>query len=446
MDEKLLLGESKYIEYKRDYTKTLLKTVSAYANYSDGYILIGVEDDGSIVGVQNSDEVRLSIENSINDTIKPRPYYEIYEEEHSDKVIIILAVYKGDHTPYTVDNKTYKRMDTSSVPVDRYAYEELILLGRNLSFETLPSTNQKLFFRDLEERMEQVLNVKNFSDDLLITFGLRKNEKYNNAAALLSDMNPLDSSAIQLIAYKGDNVLQIKDRQKLEKISVLSQFNMCMDFYRKHINVSELIKGPYRETVEEIPLVAYREAIANAIVHRDYSRLVDLRIECFSDRIEIVSPGGLPIGIRESEYLEGRVSVPRNRVLADVFLRLNIIEKLATGVRRIKEYYQDYEVKPQFEINENSIVVILPRIILPEENNYRPMGLDQYDLNDNEQLIYRIIDERGALSRSEIEDEIGLKKSQTIDLIQGLRELKLISQIGRGRTTKYTLTNKNRTK
>ncbi len=446
MEDKLLFGESKYVEYKRNYSKTLLKTVSAYANFNDGHILIGLEDDGRIVGVEHPDEVRLSIENAINDSVNPRPYYEINEVVLEDKSVIVLAVFKGDHTPYTVDNKAYKRMDTSSVPADRNAYEELILLGRNLSFETLPSTNQKLSFRELEERMERILNVKTFSDDLLISLGLKRNDRFNNAAALLSDLNPLDSSTIQLIAYKSDNVLQILDRQKLENTSVLRQYDMCMDFYRKHINVSELIEGPYRETVEEIPLVAYREAVANAIVHRDYSRQVDLRIECFSNRIEIVSPGGLPVGIRESEYLEGRISVPRNRVLADVFLRLNIIEKLATGIRRIKEYYQDYEMKPQFEIYENSIVVILPKISLPGDSVYRPIGLDQYQLNDNERLIYKTLEERGALSRSEIQEEIGLKKSQTIDLLQVLRELKLVSQIGRGRTTKYSLTKRGRTK
>lgn len=446
MDYRLLLGESKYIEYKREYTKTLLKSVSAYANYHDGHILIGIDDDGKAVGVKNADEVRLSIENAINDTVKPRPYYEICEETFEGKKIVVLTVYKGDHTPYTVDNKVYKRMDTSSVQVDRHAYEELILLGRNLSFETLPSTGQKLVFRILEEKIERTLSVAHVTDDLLITLGLKNKEQFNNAAALLSDANPIDSSGVQMIAYEDRSVLKIKDRHQLRNVSVLKQFDLCMDFYRKHINTSEIINGPYRETVEEVPMVAYREAVANAIVHRDYTRDVDLRIEVFSNRIEVVSPGGLPIGISESEYLEGRVSIPRNRVLADVFLRLKIIEKLATGIRRIKEYYQDYAVKPQFEINENSIVVILPKVNRTEEKMIRPVDMDQYQLNENERLICKLLEKRGMLSRSEFENELGLKKSQTIDLIVRLRELQLVSQIGRGRATKYMLKKEARTK
>jgi len=446
MDVKLLLGESKYIEYKRDYSKTLLKTVSAYANYHDGHIIIGIDDYGKVIGVKNSDEVRLSIENSINDSLKPRPYYEIEEEIYENKKIVILKVYKGDLTPYTVDKKAYKRMDTSSVQVDRPAYEELILLGRNLSFEILPSDSQNLIFKDFERKMEQALGIRSFTNDLLITLGLKSNRQFNNAAALLSDMNPLKSSVVHLIAYEDENVLSIRDRQTIEKVSVIKQFEECMDFYKKHINVSEVIAGPYRKTIEEIPLVAYREAVANAIVHRDYSRNVDIRIEVFANRIEVVSPGGLPVGISENEYLEGRVSVPRNRILADVFLRLKIIEKLATGIRRIKEYYRDYDVSPEFEINDNSIVVILPNVKQSEKKGTNT-GLDEiHQLNEHEKRIYKLIQEKGSLRRSEIEVELALKKSQTIELINHLRSLNILSQIGRGRSTKYILKHGNRTK
>lgn len=446
MDEKLLLGESKNIEYKRDYTKTMLKTVSAYANYHDGYILIGVEDSGEVTGVSDSESIRLSIENAINDSIRPKPYYEICEEAIGNKVVVIVKVFKGDHTPYTLDNKAYKRMDTSSVSVDRLAYEELILLGRNLTFETLVSNEQDLFFKVLQEKMEKSLNISHFTEDLLITLRLKNKTQYNNAAALISDTNPLESSGIQLIAYDGDNVLKIKDRQKIEKTSVLKQFDFCIDFYRKHINTSELINGPYRKTIEEVPIVAYREAIANAIVHRDYSRNVDLRIEYFSNRIEIVSPGGLPVGITENEYLDGRVSIPRNMILADIFLRLKIIERLATGIRRIKEYYNGFNVRPQFQIHENSIVVILPKVNKIDEIDYSPTVIEKLDLNKYEIMIYKALEDGKALSRTNIENTIGLKKSQTIELINHLIKLNLVVQIGRGRAIKYVLKSNNQTK
>ena len=439
MDKLLLRGESKVVEYKQEYSKTLLKTVSAFANYHDGFVVLGVSDSGEILGVHDPAETRLSLENAINAGVEPRVFYEITSEELEGKCIVILKVYKGDYTPYTVNNKAFKRMDTSTVPIDRYAHEELILQGRNLSFEELVCDLQSPEFNNLSRRMKQSLKIHDFSEDLLITLGLKSSNKYNNAAALLSDENPIQHAAIQLIAYAGTSVLEIKDRQSLDGISILQQFDDCMSFYRKHINVQEVIEGPYRKTVEEVPLVAYREAVANAIVHRDYLRKSDIRIEFFVDRVEITSPGGLPIGISEEEYYEGRVSVPRNRIVADIFLKLKIIEKLATGVRRIKEYYRDHSAKPGFRVYENSILVTLP-MICRSGNDSEQMVLEKPDsLADQELLICKAIGERGSVSRAELERELGLKKSQTSDIIARLRSRKLIAQVGKGRETRYVI-------
>ncbi len=449
MDDKLLQGESKFIEYKQSYTKTLLKTVSAFSNYHDGYIVIGLNDAGELIGVEGQEETRLSIENAINDSIEPKPFYEFYSEAYEGKSLVILKVYKGDYTPYTFNQKAYKRMDTATVQVDKHAYEELILQGRNISFEELPCEDQSLEelpcedqsleFKLLESKLRHTLNIHELSDDLLITMGLKGSGKYNNVAALFADENPIDSSGIQLIAYTDDSVLKIKDRHVLKHISVLKQYEDCIDFYRKHINIGEVIDGPYRKTIEEVPLVAYREAIANAIVHRDYSRKIAARIEVFSDRIEILSPGSLPIGLSEEEYYEGRISVSRNRVLADIFLRLKIIEKLATGVRRIKEYYRNSDRKPKFIVSENSILVILPKI-RSAKNIAGQADLNRLDrLTKKERQLYEAIKAQGTMRRVEIEKELGLKKTQTIEIINNLRNINLIAQIGNGRATKYIL-------
>jgi ATP-dependent DNA helicase RecG len=438
--KEMILGESKYVEYKLTYTQTLLKTVSAFANYHDGIIVIGVADSGEIMGVEKPDEVRLSIENAINDSIDPKPFFEMEKVQHEEgKTLVLLRVYKGDYTPYTYNKKAYKRMDTSTVQVDRYGYEELILQGRNSSFEELPVDAQDLNFRFLMTRLKQETGIHYLTEDLLVALRLRASGRYNNAAMLISDENSAKNSEIHLIAYKDDSVMEIKDKQTLKNMSVLEQYEKCMDFYVKHVNVGEVIDGPYRKTIAEIPLVAYREAIANMIVHRDYSREGAARVEVFSNRIEVVSPGGLPIGITEEEYLQGKVSVARNRILADIFLRLKIIEKLATGIRRIKEYYKDSKTKPQFLVSDNSILVLLPKVDLEEE----AVPVDTTGrialLPVRAQQIYAMIRDHGPISRSEIESEIGIGKSQTVQLIGQLRDMNLIAQIKKGRSTKYVV-------
>lgn len=442
MNINLYNGETKFIEYKLKYSKTLLKAVSAFANYHDGYVVIGIDDNGIVIGVDNSEATRLTLENAINDAIEPKPYYEISTESIKGKNVVVLKVYKGDHTPYTFNNNTYTRMDTSSVQVDRRGYQELILLGQNQSFETLSIHQEELTFDILSKEFKEKLKVSELSKDLLITLGLLVNGKYNNGAALLSDKNPIKASTMQLVAYQDNTVKRIRDRQTLENMSILTQYKHCIDFYRKHINVSELIEGPYRETIEEVPIVAYREAIANLIVHRDYMRNVDAKVEVYSDRVEILSPGGLPIGVTEEDYLDGRISIPRNRILADIFLRLKIIEKLATGIKRIKEYYQDYDVKPIFRVTENVIIVVLPKVNVGGMDNEKYFETILEGLNDHEQRIFKLLKQDGAKTRKEIELKLNLKKTQTSDLLRNMRNQDLVVQIGSGRSTRYTLSSK----
>ncbi|HAS74756.1 MAG TPA: hypothetical protein DCS67_11490, partial [Clostridiales bacterium UBA8960] len=332
-----LNGEKKNVEYKLEYSKTILKTVSAYANFHDGIIVLGIRDDGTIIGVNKIEETKLNIENAINDAIIPKPYYEFEVHPVEELDLLVVKVYKGDHTPYTYQNRAYMRRDTATVQVDATMNQNLILEGRNLSFEDLISAEQNLTFDYFNSLMKKQLKITTLSDDLLKTLGLIEGSKYNNAAVLLSDENPLKSSVVQLVAFSDQSVNRIKDKITLDSCSLLQQFDECISFYKKHINVGEIIESAYRKTVEDVPLIAYREAVANMLVHRDYSVAVDARIEMFSDRIEIISPGGLPIGLLSEEFIEGRISKARNRKIADVFLRLKIIEKLATGIRRIKE-------------------------------------------------------------------------------------------------------------
>ncbi|MGE4507075.1 MAG: RNA-binding domain-containing protein [Eubacteriaceae bacterium] len=439
MNDLILLGENKYIEFKSLYTKSLLKTVSAYANYHDGIILVGINDQKEIIGIENLDDTRLQIENAINDAIDPRPYYEIEVKQYEQKNVLLIQIFKGDNTPYLYEKKAYKRLDTASVPVDRRALEELILYGKNMTYEMIKAPVQELTFSVLKSKLKERLSLEDLSDDLLITLELKSKKEYNLAAALLSDHNPIKNANLQLIAYEGSSVSNIKDRQPLLNVSLLKQFDLGIDFFKKHINQSEIIRDAYRELVAEVPLVAYREALANLIVHRDYSRAVDARVEIFNDRIEIMSPGGLPIGISESEYLSGRISVLRNRIVGDIFYRLQIVEKLATGIRRIKEYYQPYPEEPEFYIEENSITVVLPKINQNKERVASDKNNLPAELSENEIRILSLLAENESMTRQQIEEALNLKKTQTNELIKGLKRSRKLIQVGSGRSTAYKL-------
>lgn len=432
-------GETKNIEYKQEYSKTILKTVCAYANFHDGYIILGVKDDCKIVGVENINELKLSIENTINDTIVPSPYYEFEVKQAGDLKLLLIKVYKGDHTPYTYQGKSYMRRDTSTVQVDMVTNQNLILAGRNLGYEDLESPSQSLSFKYFENLMRKHFQITILSDDLMRTLGLIHDSQYNIAAALLSDDNPIESSVVQLVAFSDKGVGKIKDRMTLDSDSVIKQFDDCMAFYKKHINVGEIIESAYRKTVEDVPSIAYREAIANMLVHRDYSVAVDARVEFYSNRIEVVSPGGLPLGMLKEEYIEGKLSKPRNRKIADIFLRLKIIEKLATGIRRIKEQYINQEIKPGFLVSENAVIVVLPYVkeSISLKHSSEIDKRDMSVLTGKEKIVYDLILQYPMIKRIDIQNHIDLEKSQTIKLLNNLRDSGWIIKVGNGPATGY---------
>lgn len=442
-------AETINLEFKREFTKNILKTVSAYANYHDGEVIIGIDDDLNIVGVNDAVSLRLKLENSINDSITPRPYYEITEKVFNDKTLIILKVYHGENTPYLYDNKAYKRMDTSTIVVDRYDYENLILNGRNQGYDEMFTQEDNLKFDYLSKKLRDFLglNLNMLSPDILKTLGLIRNDKYTNAAALVSDNNPLSNSGISLIRFEGNTIANIRDRIYLNNLSILEMFDKSVDFYYKHINTAEIIQDAYRKTLEQVPFVAYREAVANAIVHRDYSIKAENRIEIYDDRIEIVSPGGLPIGITEEEYLDGRISISRNKIISDIFFRLGIIERLATGIRRIREYYRDYDVKPIFSITANSIKVILP---FTNNNNSSSERVNEYTneynvkITDSERLLINYIRINKHITRIEAEKLLDIRKTYTVKILNQLIQKGILRRVGIGRNTMYVLDEKNR--
>jgi len=164
--------ESKEIEFKEKITKSYLKTVSAYSNYKNGKIIFGINDSGEVIGIEKIMENKLSIENTINDSIKPKPEYTLDVEKIDGKSCIVLDVKKGDFPPYYYNGKAYKRNDTSTIEVDTVELNRLILQGSNLDYEVIEIENEKLEFKFLEKKMKEVVGIKELNLDILKTLNL----------------------------------------------------------------------------------------------------------------------------------------------------------------------------------------------------------------------------------------------------------------------------------
>ena len=411
--------ESKYLEYKEKVTNTFLKTVSAYANYGTGKILFGIKDDGKIVGISNAKNECLNIENMIYDCISPQVDYSI---EVNKKSVITLTVKEGFYKPYLYKSKAYKRNDTSTVETDRLELTRLILEGKNLSYENLKAEKQNLSFKSLENNLKNIVGIKSINKDILRTLELYSDEDgYNIAGEILADSNTLPG--IDIVRF-GNNINIILDREIIENKSVLIQYEKALEMYRKYYTYEE-IKGSRREIIETIPEKAFREAVINALLHRTWDVKAQVRIAMFDDRIEIMSPGSLPKGLTEKEYLDGQVSILRNPILGNIFFRLHLIERFGTGVKRINEEYIKSCVKPKFDFYDNSLKVTLPVL---EFNS---------GLKDDEQKVFNAFNNKQLLSSSDIVNFTGFGKSKTIILLKKLVDKGYIKVTGSGRGTKY---------
>ena len=420
--EAIDMRETRILEFKETITNTFLKTVSAFSNYDGGTILFGVDDDGNIKGLPDVKQACLDIENKINDSITPQPDYTL-EIQNNDQTIK-LTVKSGLQKPYLYKSKAYKRNDTATIEVDTLEFSRLVLDGKNIRFEELPCKDQELSFEILHRKLKETVRIENFDKDTLKTLNLYDDVNgFNNAAGLLADKNHFPG--IDIVKF-GENISIIQKRSTFENISVLEVYEKAIEVFRDYYQY-EVIQGADRKKMEKIPEAAFREAIANALIHRVWDVDSQIRVSMFDDRIDIVSLGGLPSGITEEEYLSGKLSVLRNRNLANVFYRLGFVEIFGTGITRIKQLYAEALIKPDFEVSENAIKIVLP---IFEKNA---------DLTEDEIVVYKLLSKTMLKPISEVAPYVPFGKSKTTKLLKEMCQKGVITVEGKGKGTKYII-------
>jgi len=414
--EAIDMRETRILEFKETITNTFLKTVSAFSNYDGGTILFGVDDDGNIKGLPDVKQACLDIENKINDSITPQPDYTL-EIQNNDQTIKLQK-------PYLYKSKAYKRNDTATIEVDTLEFSRLVLDGKNIRFEELTCKDQELSFEILHRKLKETVRIENFDKDTLKTLNLYDDVNgFNNAAGLLADKNHFPG--IDIVKF-GENISIIQKRSTFENISVLEVYEKAIEVFRDYYQY-EVIQGADRKKMEKIPEAAFREAIANALIHRGWDVDSQIRVSMFDDRIDIVSPGGLPSGITEEEYLSGKLSVLRNRNLANVFYRLGFVEIFGTGITRIKQLYAEALIKPDFEVSENAIKIVLP---IFEKNA---------DLTEDEIVVYKLLSKTMLKPISEVAPYVPFGKSKTTKLLKEMCQKGVITVEGKGKGTKYII-------
>ncbi len=415
------MRETNDLEFKESITKTFLETVSAFANYGTGRIVFGVDDSGATIGLSDPTADALRIENMINDSLDPVPHFSLDIDENDRTVLLTVA--EGKSKPYLYSKKAYRRADSATVEVDRTEFGRLVLTGRNLTFDEIASSRTDLTFSLLSQRLMEHLGLTAFDENSLRTLGLLNADgTYTKAAEIFSDRNGL--AGIDIVKF-GDNISELLDRKTVAGESILGQYDAALEMYERYCTY-ETVSQAARKRVERAPFEAFREAVANALVHRTWDAAANVTISIHSNRVVIVSPGGLPSGVSAEDYLGGGISIPRNPIVANIFFRLDYIEQFGTGIARINEAYGNLPAKPIFEIRENSLAVTLP------------FGAAQAaKLTADESAMLDEMSRNLLLSRKELEARTGFSKDKAIRLLNGLVSRGLVVKEGSGRGRKY---------
>lgn len=424
-----MLKESQTLELKREVTDGLKREVIAFANTNGGEIYIGVEDDGTVVGLPNAQKDLEAVSSMLHDSIRPDILVHTTAEiiTIDGKDIIKIIVSRGTRRPYHIASKGMKpsavfvRHGTSVSNASDEAIRQMIIESDGSQYEVMRSLNQELTFHEAKAQFEQL--DLSFEEQHKRTLGLiNQDGYYTNLGLLLSDQC---EHSIKCGRYDGVDKLHFQDRKEFNG-SILKQVNDTYEYIQLHNAKAASFEGLNRIEHTEYPEYAIREALINAVVHRDYSFSSSILIHIFDNRIEIVSVGGLVQGLT-LEDIELGISQSRNPKLANCFYRIKWIESYGTGLQRIKESYKNFAQQPFWQVGPNSFVVTLPKQTLSK-------------LQGSNDLILKWIKEQEEFTAKDLERYLDKSKSSVRHLLEQLIEAGVIKRVGKGRATRYKRT------
>lgn len=425
--------ENEYIEYKREVTESIKKEVLAFVNTSGGSVYIGVSDDGTILGIENPDEAMLQVGNMLRDAIHPDAmmFVQIHTEIKETKNILHIKVAEGSNKPYYLKkyglrpSGVYVRQGSASVQASSEQIRQMIKAADGDAFEDNVSLNQELTFQKSSKVF--AAHELSFGSRQLQSLGLiRTDGIFTNLGLILSDQCPY---TIKTAVFQGTDQTLFKDRREFSG-PLFAQLEECYDYMQLNNPVSAVFKGLYRVDRKAYPDVALRETLLNCLVHRDYGISTGTFISIYDNRVEFTSLGGLLPGIAKEDILLG-LSVCRNKKLADIFYRLELIEAYGTGLLKIKNAYAESLTKPQILTSPNAFKLILPKV---RETEQVPLELPQ---RTKEELVINYMKGHGTITRKDIQDLLQVSQATAVRIMKKMTEEKLLKKQGKGKETRY---------
>lgn len=433
--------ENERTEYKTQLTDDIYKEVIAFANTDGGVIYIGIDDQGSVTGVENVDETYTRLTNGIRDAIQPdvTMFVRYVLQENT---VIRVEVGEGSYKPYYLKGKglrptgVYVRQGATCVQASPEQIRQMIKDSDGDVFEEMRVLQQNLTFDEAAAAFNRY--KVDFSEDKYIALGLRNihDDQCTNLALILSDQCQHTTK----IAVFGDtDNITFKDAREFGG-SIFKQLDDSYAYLSLCNRTASTFSGLERIEMPDYPADAIREALLNALVHRDYSFSGSIIINVNDVCMEFISIGGLLPGLSAEDILSG-ISQPRNRKLAEIFHRLRLIESYGTGIRKIYALYKDCFVQPSIEVTHNTFKLVLPNmneaaVNTKSASQSKPVATV---VTPQMKTVLAYLEKYGEMRDENLQELLHIKKTRAYLLIRQMSEAGLIEVIGRGAQKKYRL-------
>ena len=421
--------ESNRVEFKRELNDSLEKEVVGFLNYSEGgEIYIGIADDGTVIGIENADDLQKRIVDRIKNNIFPSTMglFDVITTDIDGQDIIKIIISSGPDKPYYIKkygmspNGCLLRVGTTVQQMTMEMIDSLYSRRIRNSLGKLVSPRQDLTFKQLKIYYEE--NGYDLNDKFLSNLELyTEDSKLNYAAYLLADENGI---SMKVAKYSGTDKVDLIENAEFGYCSLIKATeNILSRLDIENITKTE-ITSSLRKEKRLVDSTALKEAVVNAIIHNDYSNGIPPVFEIFYDRFVITSSGGLPQELNQEEFFEG-ISAPRNKELMRVFKDVKLVEQLGSGIQRILKSYD----KSIFRFSTNFLKVSFP-IDNVGDNVGENVGEKPLKLNNTQKRIIELIQINGDITQIEIGEQLNITTRTVGRNMKKLQDRNIITRVG----------------
>jgi len=453
----ILQGEGQRLELKRSLAElnTGTRAAAAMANTDGGHVMFGVRNDGTILGVQLGSQTREQVVQGITGNTDPTLYPSVEYVDLNGRTVIVVAVARSDDRPHLVRGQAYKRVGAADVQMDRTEYERLLLARRQLPFDQ--RLVETAAYADLDEakiqdflrRRQEAYPDTTLPDAMLsrvvieMLEGAREREGElvpTYTGLIFFGRNPqrlLPRSEVKLARFQGTTTLAFIDRV-ITHGTLPEMLDNAERFIRRNTRTAMRVVEFESVQITEYPYDAVREALVNAMAHRDYHHSSSIQVNIFDDRLEVMSPGLALIPLSE---LEGS-HVTRNETLCRRFRDIGEMEQFGTGITKMKRFMRDHGLpepvfderggffKASFYGPGEHILDLVPQAGVVD---LRELGLNERQIA----ALRLMVNEGRRLSNKEYREMFGVSRPTAARDLRTLVETGWVKEIGRGRSLNY---------